>query len=203
MFGKRSAQKTEDTEYEDSNHDNHEEAEFEEPIKQNGASVGETDSKKPEEHQNNFEEENKKLKETLMRTLAELDNTRKRSIEENDKIAKYAISKFAEDLIPVMEDFYLAFESVKDADLCDEKTAKSFFDGIRLTQNELKKAFDRNGLTRLFPLNEDFNPDLHNAIAQVESDVDEGKVVQVMQAGYKIKDRLLRPALVCVSKPKA
>ena len=150
-----------------------------------------------------LEEENKKTKETLMRTLAELDNTRKRAIEENEKTAKYAISKFAEDLIPVMEDFYLAFDNVKKDDLCDDKIAKNFFDGIVLTQNELKKVFERNGLLRIFPLNENFNPDLHNAIMQVEYDGDEGKVVQVMQAGYTIKDRLLRPALVGVSKAKA
>lgn len=150
-----------------------------------------------------LEEENKKTKETLMRTLAELDNTRKRAIEENEKTAKYAISRFAEDLIPVMEDFYLAFDNVKKDDLCDDKIAKNFFDGIVLTQNELKKVFERNGLLRIFPLNENFNPDLHNAIMQVEYDGDEGKVVQVMQAGYTIKNRLLRPALVGVSKAKA
>ena len=158
---------------------------------------------KNKEGKNELEEENKKLKETLMRTLAELDNTRRRSAEENEKTAKYAISRFAEDLIPVMEDFYLAFDSLKDANLSDEKVAKNFFDGIKLTQNELKKVFDKNGLVRLFPLDEDFNPDLHNAIVQIESDGEEGKIVQVMQAGYKIKDRLLRPALVGVSKPKA
>ena len=59
-----------------------------------------------------------------MRTLAELDNTRKRSIEENEKTAKYAISKFAEDLIPVMEDFYLAFNSIEGSNLLDEKVLR-------------------------------------------------------------------------------
>ena len=161
-----------------------------------------SEEKKLKEKIEELEEENKKTKETLMRTLAELDNTRKRAIEENEKTAKYAISKFAEDLIPVMEDFYLAFDNVKKDDLCDDKIAKNFFDGIVLTQNELKKVFERNGLLRIFPLNENFNPDLHNAIMQVEYDGEEGKVVQVMQAGYTIKNRLLRPALVGVSKAK-
>lgn len=169
--------------------------------------IGNKDDEKNEEKKlkakiEELEEENKKTKETLMRTLAELDNTRKRAIEENEKTAKYAISKFAEDLIPVMEDFYLAFDNVKTEDLCDDKVAKNFFEGITLTQNELKKVFERNGLVRIFPLNEDFNPDLHNAIMQVEHEGEEGKVVQVMQAGYTIKDRLLRPALVGVSKAK-
>lgn len=161
-----------------------------------------SEEKKLKEKIEELEAENQKTKETLMRTLAELDNTRKRAIEENEKTAKYAISKFAEDLIPVMEDFYLAFDNVKKDDLCDDKIAKNFFDGIVLTQNELKKVFERNGLLRIFPLNENFNPDLHNAIMQVEYDGEEGKVVQVMQAGYTIKNRLLRPALVGVSKAK-
>lgn len=149
-----------------------------------------------------LEEENKKLKDTLMSTLAELDNTRRRSIEENQKTAKYAIGKFAEELIPVMENFYLAFNSINGLDKYDEKTSKNFIDGIKLTQNELKKVFERNGLVRIYPLNENFNPDLHNAITQIESDQEDGKIIEVMQAGYTIKDRLLRPALVCVSKFK-
>lgn len=149
-----------------------------------------------------LEEENKKLKESLMRTLAELDNTRRRASEENEKTAKYAIGKFAEDLIPVMENFYMAFDNINEEEIAKNEDFKNFLDGIKLTQNELKKVFERNGLVRLFPMDEDFNPDLHDAIAQVESDADEGKVVQVMQAGYKIKERLLRPALVAVSKGK-
>lgn len=200
MFGKKDVNKTEDMENKNSNIKDNKEAQFEKSVE---ATQEEVKNEAKEEVKNNLEEENKKLKETLMRTLAELDNTRKRSIEENEKTAKYAISRFSEDLIAVMEDFYLAFDSIKDADLCDEKVAKNFFDGIKLTQNELKKAFEKNGLVRLFPLNEEFNPDLHNAIAQIEFDGEEGKVIQVMQAGYKIKDRLLRPALVGVSKPKA
>lgn len=149
-----------------------------------------------------LQEENEKLKESLMRTLAELDNTRRRSAEENEKTAKYAIGKFAEDLIPVMENMYLAFDSIKDADFENNKDAKNFFEGIRLTQNELKKAFERNGVVRIFPLDSEFDPELHDAISQIESDKPEGTIVHVMQAGYKIKDRLLRPAMVGVAKSK-
>lgn len=150
-----------------------------------------------------LEEENKKIKEDFLRVLAELENTRRRATEENEKTAKYAISKFAEDLIPVMENFYLAFDNIKEQEISDPKKVKSFFDGIKLTQNELKKVFDKNGLERIFPVNEEFDPNFHNAITQIEtSEVEEGKVAQVMQAGYKIKDRILRPALVGVAKAK-
>lgn len=150
-----------------------------------------------------LEEENKKIKEDFLRVLAELENTRRRATEENEKTAKYAISKFAEDLIPVMENFYLAFNNIREEEINDPKKVKSFFDGIKLTQNELKKVFDKNGLERIFPVNEEFDPNFHNAITQIEtSEVEEGKVAQVMQAGYKIKDRILRPALVGVAKAK-
>ena len=159
-------------------------------------------NEKVEDKIKTLEEENKKLKDSLMSALAELDNTRRRAIEENQKTAKYAIGKFAEDLIPVMEDFYLAFNSIEGSNLLDEKVSKTFFDGIKLTQNELKKVFEKNGLVRIYPMHEAFNPDLHNAITQIESEEEDGKIVQVMQAGYMIKDRLLRPALVGVSKFK-
>ena len=145
-----------------------------------------------------LEEENKKLKDSLMRTLAELENTRRIAGEEREKTAKFAISKFAEDLIPVMEDFYLAFKNSENKDNANEM----FFDGVKLTHNELKKVFERNGLVRIFPVDEVFNPELHNAISQIESDKEEGTIVDVMQAGYTIKGRLLRPALVIVSKGK-
>lgn len=147
-----------------------------------------------------LKEENDKLKDSLMRTLAELDNTRRRAIEENEKTAKYAIGKFAEDLIPVMENFYLAFKNI--GENIDEKNFKIFFDGVKMTHSELKKVFEKNGLVRLFPVDEKFNPDFHNAISQVESDKEEGAIVDVMQAGYTIKGRLLRPALVIISKGK-
>jgi molecular chaperone GrpE len=144
-----------------------------------------------------LEIENKKIKDTLLRTLAELDNVRRIASEEKEKITKYAISKFAEDLLNVMDNFYMAFDNVDET-----KVDKNFFDGIKLTHNELKKIFEKNGLNRIYPLGENFNPDLHNAIQQVESDYDEGVVAIVMQAGYTLNGRTLRPSLVAVSKGK-
>jgi len=165
----------------------------------------ENNNKKTEEENalKKLEEENRKNKDDLLRVLAELENTRKRFLDENDKTSKYAISKFAEDLIPVMENFYMAFDNMKEEELNDQKKVKNFFDGIKLTQNELNSVFKKHGLTRLFPLNEKFDPNLHNAIMQEEtSEMEEGQITKVMQAGYKIKDRLLRPALVAVAKAK-
>lgn len=171
----------------DSKEENAEKEEIKEKVK------AESNSKEKE-----LEEENKKLKDSLMRTLAELENTRRIAGEEKEKTAKFAIGKFAEDLIPVMEDFYLAFKNSENKENANE----IFFDGVKLTHNELKKVFERNGLVRIFPVGEVFNPELHNAISQIESDKEEGTIVDVMQAGYTIKGRLLRPALVIVSKGK-
>jgi len=193
MFG------TKDKDIQNKTNEEHEET-------QNLKTETETNKVNEETKQNDetlkLKEENQKLKDTLMRTLAELENTRRRSAEENEKMAKYSISRFAEDLIPVMENFYLAFKSVGENEKYDENKAKIFFDGIKLTQNELKKVFEKNGLVRIFPVNEKFNPNFHNAISQIESDKEEGTIVDVMQSGYMIKDRLLRPALVIVSKGK-
>jgi molecular chaperone GrpE len=149
-----------------------------------------------------LETENKKLKETLMRTLAELENTRKRALEESEKTAKYAISKFAEDLIGVMENFYLAFDNSGEESLKVKDGNKDFFDAIRMTHSELKKVFEKHGLVRIYPEGEIFDPNFHSAIAQEASDLDVGTITKVMQAGYTIKGRLLRPALVLVSKGK-
>ena len=149
-----------------------------------------------------LEEELQKTKDTLLRTLAELDNTRRRTTEELEKTSNYAISGFLKDLIPVMENFYRAFNTIKDNKIDDLKEAENFLEGIKLTHNEFKKAFEKNKITRLYPLNEQFNPDFHNAITQVESDKETNTIIEVMEAGYKLKDRIIKPALVVVSKKK-
>ena len=185
---------------EENKNKNNQESKKEEDNKETEKKEEKVENKKDELSE--VKQELERTKETLIRTLAELDNTRRRAIEENEKTAKYAIGKFSEDLINVMENFYLAFTSLKDDKIDDMKEANTFFEGIKLTQNELKKVFEKHGIERIFPKNETFNPDLHSAITQQESEEDDGKILEVLQAGYKIKDRLLRPALVVVSKKK-
>ncbi|MDR2527343.1 MAG: nucleotide exchange factor GrpE [Rickettsiales bacterium] len=169
-------------------------------LEQNEESVKSSDATKEETIEiqiNPLEDENKKLKETLMRTLADLDNTRKREAKEKEDIKKYAVANLAKDLVGIMENFELAFENIK-----DENIDKNFYDGVKLIKSELKKIFDKNEILRVYPLNEDFNPELHEAIAHIESDVEEGKVANVMQAGWVINGRILKPAMVAVSKGK-
>lgn len=144
------------------------------------------------------------LNDKLLRSLAEIDNTRRRSREELEKASKYAISNFAGDLVLVVENFFLATENAPRAEIEKSSEVKHFFDAIEMTKKELVKVLEKNKIKRIYPLNEKFNHDFHEAIAHVEkpegSDVQEGDVVQVIQAGYSIADRLIRPALVGVSK---
>ncbi|MDR2760796.1 MAG: nucleotide exchange factor GrpE, partial [Rickettsiales bacterium] len=124
-------------------------------------------------------EENGQLKDKFLRAVAEVENVRRRANEEKEKTSKYAISNFALGLVPIMENFFLAFGNIG-----EKNSEKVFFEGMKLTFNELKKVFERFGLRRIYPLGEKFDADFHQAIGQVESKEEEGVVVEVAQAGY-------------------
>jgi molecular chaperone GrpE len=142
-------------------------------------------------------EENKQLKDKFIRTVAELENVRRISTDEKEKTLKYAISNFANNLVPVMENFFLAFKNAK-----KEKIENTFYEGITLTFNEFKKVFEKFGLKRVYPIGEEFNPDIHQAITQSNSKEKENTIIDVAQAGYILNDRVLKPALVVVSSGK-
>ncbi len=155
-------------------------------------------TQKIEELENKVADTNDKL----LRALAELDNVRRRSREELEKTAKYAISGFAAELVLVVENFFLACDNAPKEKIAENPDVQHFADAIEMTKKELIKVLEKNQIRRIFPLNEKFNHDFHEAIAHVESDAAEGVVAQVVQAGYTIGDRLIRPALVGVSKGK-
>lgn len=139
----------------------------------------------------------------LLRTLAELDNVRRRSREELEKSAKFAISGFVSDLVLVVENFFLASDNAPKAEIEKVPAIKNYADAIVMTEKELLKVLEKNQVKRIYPLNQAFDHNFHEAIAQVESDLEEGVVAQVIQAGYSISDRLIRPALVAVAKAKS
>jgi molecular chaperone GrpE len=147
-----------------------------------------------------LEVQNKDLNDKLLRTLAELENTRRRTKEELEKTAKFALSNFASELIVAVENFFLANDNAPKEELEKTPSSKSFFEAISMTQKELMKLLEKNQIKRNFPLGEKFDHNLHEAISQVESEKEEGEVVQVVQAGYSIAGRIIRPALVAVSK---
>ncbi len=149
-----------------------------------------------------LEEETKSLKDLILREKAENQNLRKRYEKELEDNHKYAITNFARDLIEVQENMYRALDNIPKEDIESNPTLKLIFEGVDLTKNSLTSVFDKYGVTRIYPLDQQFDHNFHQAIVQVpDSEKDEGAIVQVIQAGYMIKDRLLRPALVAVAKP--
>ena len=138
----------------------------------------------------------------FLRTLAELDNVRRRAREENDKTAKFAIANFAGDLVTVAENFFMASENAPKDEIAKNPAIKNYALALEMTEKELLKVLEKNQVKRIYPLNQDFDHNFHEAIANIESEAKEGSVVQVIQAGYSIADRLIRPALVGVAKAK-
>ena len=149
---------------------------------------------------NNLEQKNSELNDKLLRSLAEIENIRRRSKEEIEKNSKFAITNFANDLVVVVENFFLASVNAPTPENIDNLPFKTFVEAMLMTQKELIKSLEKNQLFRVFPLNQQFDHNFHEAISQVVSDEDEGKIINVIQAGYRIGDRLIRPALVVVAK---
>ena len=142
------------------------------------------------------------LKDQLLRSVAELENSRKRHKSQLEDSNKYAVSKFAKDLIEVVENLYRATNSIKQEELDSNEGLKKFYDGIEMTKKDLLSTLDRHGVKRIDPVKGDeFDPNLHEAVANIPApDTEDGCVVDAVQAGYVINDRLLRPAMVAVAK---
>jgi molecular chaperone GrpE len=136
-----------------------------------------------------------------LRAQAEFENLRKRSEREKEDVGKYAISRLAHDIVNVGDNFQRAIEAVPAAAAEDDPALKSLLDGVRIIERELLNALERYGIKRMQPISEAFNPHLHQAVMEVpRTDIAAGLVVQVFQPGYTIEDRVLRPAMVGVSK---
>lgn len=141
------------------------------------------------------------LKDRLLRAHAEMENIRKRLEKEKQDAHKYAISKFARDIVNVGDNFQRAIALVPTAAVEQTPALKSLLEGVTMTEREFLNVLERNGIKRVDPLNEPFNPHLHQAVSEMERpDVPSGTVVMVYQAGYTIEDRVLRPAMVVVGK---
>ena len=147
------------------------------------------------------------LKDKLLRTLAEMENLRRRTERELADAKAYAVTSFARDLLGSSDNLRRALESVPEAARSGaDTTLKALYDGVELTERELLKTLERHGIRRVDPQGEKFDPNLHQAMFEApDPSVPNGTVVQVLQVGFTIADRVLRPALVGVSKggPKA
>jgi molecular chaperone GrpE len=174
-------------------------------IKQENQSENSENINKDNDLQNKIIELEQKLTEQndkFLRTLAELDNVRRRAREENEKTAKFAITNFVSDLVTVAENFFMASQNAPKDEIEKNLAIKNYALAIEMTEKELLKVLEKNQVKRIFPLNQDFDHNFHEAVASIESEAKEGSVVQVIQAGYSMADRLIRPALVSVAKAK-
>ncbi|MGH6735426.1 MAG: nucleotide exchange factor GrpE [Methyloceanibacter sp.] len=145
--------------------------------------------------------ENADMRDKLLRTMADMENLRRRTEREKSDTARYAISNFARDVLTMGDNLRRAIEHVPAEAASQDPALKSFLEGVELTERELHNMLERHGVTRIEPLGQRFDPNTQQAMYEVAStDVPEGTVVDVMQAGYMIGDRVLRPALVAVAK---
>jgi molecular chaperone GrpE len=141
-------------------------------------------------------------KDRLLRTLADMENMRKRTEREVADSRVYGISAFARDILGVADNMHRAMQALDDELRAKaDDTMKALLDGVELTERELINVLEKHGVKKIEPLNQKFDPNRHQAMFEVEDvSVPSGTVVQVMQAGYLIGERVLRPALVAVSK---
>ena len=141
-------------------------------------------------------------KDRMLRTLAEMENLRKRTQREVADARTYGITAFARDVLDIADNLQRALDAVPmEAREAADPGLKALIEGVELTERSLHKTLDKNGVQKLDPLGEKFDPNFHQAMYEVpDSSVPTGTVVQVVQGGYTIGDRVLRPALVAVSK---
>lgn len=140
------------------------------------------------------------LKDRLLRQAAETENVRRRLEREKSDASAYAVTSFARDLLAVSDNLRRALDSIAPA-IREREGMDTVISGVEMTERELKAVLQRHGVSAVEALGQKLDPNLHQAMFEVESsDQEAGIVVQELQTGYRIKDRLLRPALVGVAK---
>jgi molecular chaperone GrpE len=150
---------------------------------------------------------NGELKDQLLRALAEMENLRKRTEREVADMRVYGIATFAREVLAVADNIRRALDATgPDWKATADPNAQALFDGVELTERELLKVLEKHGIRRIEPQGQKFDPNLHQAVFEIEdASVPAGTVLQVLQAGFTIGERILRPAMVGVAKggPKA
>ena len=163
-----------------------------------GADAASVDAevKTPEQEIAELNQKLTEMQDNYLRAKAEGENIRRRAAEDVSKAHKFAIESFAEHLVPVTDSLYAALNA-------EAVDAKAFKEGLEITLKQLLSAFEKGRMTEFNPaVGDKFDPHHHQAIASVPSEQEANTVVSVLQRGYSIADRILRPALVTVSAPK-
>ena len=143
-----------------------------------------------------------KLKDTedkLLRELAENDNLRKRHEKELQDSLKYSIRNFSSDLLSVTDNFQRALNSISGEDFEQSATLKNLKIGLEAVEKEIYEIFEKNGIKKFDSLKKKFDPEIHQAVSKVSSELQEGLIVEELAKGFTIGERLLRPAMVVVS----
>ena len=135
------------------------------------------------------------LEAQVLYAKAESENNRKRALEETEKTRKYAIESFSQEVL-------LVKDSLDAALVIKNATLESYKDGVELTVKQLVAVFDKFNIEELDPKGDTFDPNFHQAMTMIDSDEEPNKILSVFQKGYKLNGRVLRPALVSVSKDK-
>lgn len=141
------------------------------------------------------------LKDQLLRAMAETENTRRRAQREREDTARYAVSAFAKDMLPVADNLRRALDAVPEELREKDELVKSLAVGVEATERQLLAGFDRHGIKKMEPTGASFDPNYHQVMFEIEgTGKPAGTIVQVLQSGYTIHNRLLREAMVGVAK---
>ncbi len=156
----------------------------------------------PDSELEQLREDNAALKDRLLRAMAEMENLRKRSERERSDASKYAISNFARDMLSVGDNLKRAIQAISpETREAAGEALSNLIEGVEMTEREMLNIFERHGIRQIEPLNKRFDPNMHQAMFEVPNpDVPNSTVVQVVQDGYAIGERVLRPAMVGVAK---
>ena len=152
--------------------------------------------------ENNLEKKIEELNDKLLRSLAENQNLRKIHEKEREDLIKYSSSSFAREILNLADNLERAFGLFKDNPKFKSDEFKDTMLGIELIEKELVNSFDKNGIKSFESVGKKFDPNFHQALNEVESEQEDGIVINEIQKGYMLNDRLLRPALVSISKKK-
>ena len=149
------------------------------------------------------EEQIADLKDRLLRAMAEVENVRRRAERDRTEASKYSITALARDLLTVADNLRRALEAVPEEPQDGDDILNGLLTGVEMTERELLNAFDKHGIKPIDPLGEKFDHNFHQAMFELENTGQPpGTIVEVMQIGYLIRDRLLRPAMVGIAKGK-
>lgn len=173
----------------------------------NGAQAGSEASVPPEPEEPTLEDQLEEarasiaeLKDKVLRAMAETENIRRRGAREKRDTGQYAIANFARDLLPVADNLGRALDNLPEG-AKDDPTLGGFVEGVELTGRELVAVFEKHGVKEVRPQGDKFDHNLHQAMFEVEdAEKPHGTITEVMQIGYTIGERLLRPAMVGVTK---